>query len=115
MRGLLTAIAATGCASITPIDAPYGAATCAEWAVPAEGGLVVTCSAERVVVRFPGKQLDPIAEKWRIALIGEGWEIAKDAGTAASPAMLLQRGDERLVLGVVAQGGSSLATVARAP
>jgi hypothetical protein len=109
------AIVLTGCASIDPIDAPYAHPVCDLWPVPVEGGAIVTCSAARIVVEFPDGQREPIATRWRDALLVQGWAVAENPSAPGAPTFALVRGEERIVLGVVGANGASVATAARAP
>ena len=108
-------IGCVACAEIAPIDAPYGDPACADWSLPVDGGTVVTCSAERIVVRYPGRQLEPVADHWRTALVAEGWTVTADPSAPGSPALSLAKAEAHLVLGVVYVDGDSVASVARAP
>ncbi len=106
---------AVGCATIEAIDAPIASNPCPQWQLPTEGGAVITCSTERLVVRFEGRQLEPISARWTDALTADGWTIVHNPSAPGAPVLSLTRAGEGGVVGVVAVGRSSFATVARTP
>lgn len=111
---MLALIHTLGCADVSKLETPYVKQPCAEW--PADrwvgDGELVSCDAQRIVVKYPAGQADAVIGRWRTGLQGDGWTVVTDNSEPGAPSIHWQKGEKTLVTGIATADGATWATAA---
>ncbi len=103
-----------GCADVSKMETPYVKEPCAEW--PADrwvgDGELVSCDAQRVVVKFGEGQAEPVIGRWRSGLQADGWTVVADNSEPGAPSIHWQKDGKTLVTGIAVADGATWATAA---